>query len=227
MRYVVLGLIYRLVAFDLDGTLVDSLADLTSAVNAALADEGVAPLSRDEVVRFIGNGARNLVAGSLRARGGEVSEDRVSRALGVFQRCYDEVCLDQTVLYEGMEELLDALVRRGVLLAVLTNKPAAFARKILGGLGVDGYFERVVGGDDLPTRKPSPEGLLQLVEMAGVSAPQAILVGDSTVDLETARNARVDSCAVSWGFVASETLRAAGPTHLVATAAELRAVLSV
>ena len=225
MRYVVLGLIYRLVAFDLDGTLVDSLADLTSAVNAALAEEDVAPLSQDEVVRFIGNGARNLVAGSLRARGDEVSESRVSRALGVFQRRYDEVCLDQTVLYEGMEELLDALARQGTRLAVLTNKPAAFARKILGGLGAGGYFDRVVGGDDLPTRKPAPEGLLQLVEAAGVPPGQAILVGDSTVDLETARNARVDSCAVSWGFVASETLRAADPTHFVVTPAELGAVL--
>jgi len=186
-----------LLVFDLDGTLVDSARDLASATNAALARvaPGHAAIPLDVVRSFVGEGARLLVERSLRHAGIERSPDDV---LPVFFECYGERLLDTTALFPGMAEALDAV--RGHPLAVLTNKPGPFSRRILEGLGVDGRFERIWGAGDVPARKPDPGGLLRLVDELGSTPGTTWMIGDSAVDARTARAAGVRMAGVTWGL---------------------------
>jgi len=206
-----------LLVFDLDGTLVDSARDLASATNAALAR--VAPGRPDiplDVVRsFVGEGARLLVERSLRHAGLDLSPDDV---LPVFFECYGEHLLDTTALYPGMVEALDAL--SGRTLAVLTNKPGPFSRRILEGLGVAGRFARIWGAGDVPERKPDPVGLLRLIEELGESRETTWMIGDSAVDARTARAAGVRMAGVTWGLD-SEGVRGETPDRIVERPAEI------
>lgn len=187
----------RLIVFDLDGTLVDSSHDLATAVNAAL--ERVAPgtpaLALDLVRSFIGEGAGRLIARSVARAGLHLAPEAV---LPVFLECYAGCLLETTRPYPGILDALDALRPR--TLAVLTNKPGGMSRAILDGLGLSARFLRVYGGDDLPTRKPDPEGLRRLLHEADVEAHEAVLVGDSAIDVRTARAAGVRVVGVTWGF---------------------------
>lgn len=212
----------RLIAFDLDGTLVDSSRDLASAVNATLAriEPGAAPLSLDRVRSFIGSGARNLVAKSVAAAGVRAPVDDV---LSVFMEEYERRLLDTTVFYPGAREALDELDTHA--LAVLTNKPGGMSRRILDGLGVGPRFFRVIGGDDLPEKKPDPAGLLALADEAGLPVAGAFMVGDSAIDVLTGRAAGARTAAVTYGFDA-ESLRETPPDHLLADLRQLRAILA-
>ena len=207
----------RLAVFDLDGTLVDSVEDLALSVNHALAAVGLPPRTRAEVQGFIGEGARRLVE---RAVGGRA--DLVEPALAAWHAHYEVHCLDRTRPYPGVAE---ALSRATCRLAVLTNKPGPMARKILAGLGLLERFAEVVGGGEAP-RKPDPAGLLGLVARAGVAPAEAVLVGDSVVDVETGRAAGVRVVAVTWGLVRPDALRAAGAAALVERAEQLDAFLT-
>lgn len=206
----------RLAVFDLDGTLVDSVDDLAASVNHALAAVGLPPRTRAEVEGFVGEGARRLVE---RAVGGRA--ELVEPALAAWHLHYEAHCLDRTRVYPGVDAALARAARR---LAVLTNKPGPLARKILAGLGLLDRFAEVVGGGEAP-RKPDPAGLLGLVARAGAAPGDAVLIGDSVVDVETGRAAGVPVVAVAWGFVRPEALRAAGAAALVARAEELDAYL--
>jgi len=187
----------RLAVFDLDGTLVDSTADLATAVNAALAQ--VAPGSprlEAEVVRsYVGHGARNLITRSLTALGLPHPPDDV---LPVFLEAYRACLLDTTRLYPGIEEALEGL--RGLTLAVLSNKPGDMSRTILAGLGVAGRFARIWGGGDVPGKKPDPAGLKLLLAELAVRPDQAVMIGDSGVDVQTGRAAGVRTLGVTYGF---------------------------
>jgi phosphoglycolate phosphatase len=186
-----------LVVFDLDGTLVDSSHDLGAAINAMLArlDPRGPPLSVADVTSFIGNGARTLVSRSLVHSG---RHESVEQALPLFLEEYRQRLLDTTRLYPGTEALLESL--QGRHLAVLTNKPGDMSRSLLGGLGVAPLFFRIYGGGDLPARKPDPVGLVRLMEESGKTKEETVLVGDSSVDVRTARAAGVRAVGVSWGF---------------------------
>jgi phosphoglycolate phosphatase len=212
----------RLVVFDLDGTLVDSSRDLAAAVNATLARlaPGMPPLGLDTVCSFIGNGARALVARSLREAGLPAPPEDV---LPLFLAEYAAHLLDTTRLYPGVAEALDALAGRE--LAVLTNKPGEMSRTILRGLGVAERFFRVYGGDDLPTRKPDPEGLQRLMAEANVGPRETALVGDSAIDVRTARAAGVRAVAVRYGFD-PDGLAAEPPDALLGDLRELPALLA-
>jgi phosphoglycolate phosphatase len=201
-----------LAVLDLDGTLVDSVDDLAASVNHALAAVGLPPRSRAEVEGFVGEGARRLVE---RAVGGRA--DLVDPALLAWHDHYAAHCLDRTRPYPGIEAALARATRR---LAVLTNKPGPMARKILAGLGLLERFAEVVGGGEAP-RKPDPAGLLGIVARAGVAPADAVLIGDSVVDVETGRAAGVPVVAVTWGLVAADALRAAGAATLVSRAEQL------
>jgi phosphoglycolate phosphatase len=185
-----------LVVFDLDGTLVDSHRDLAEATNALLAELGAPPLSHDVITSLVGEGAAVLVRRALeRAR---VDPD-TPKALERFLSHYDSRLLDTTRPYPGMIETVRVLGARHRL-AVLTNKPQRPTMRILEGLGMDTLFSDVIGGDSAYGRKPDPSGLLDLVARAGVTPAGTLLVGDSPVDLATARRAGTHICLARYGF---------------------------
>ncbi|HET7295405.1 MAG TPA: HAD-IA family hydrolase [Vicinamibacteria bacterium] len=208
----------RLVVFDLDGTLVDSSRDLATAVNAALQEvaPGAPALSLPLVRSLIGNGARNLIDGSLRQAG---LSRRVEDVLPVFLRHYEACLLETTRLYPGVAEGLAALAGR--TLAVLSNKPGPMCRTILGGLGIAPLFARIWGAGDFPGRKPDPAPLQLLLADLGVSAGEALLVGDSAVDVQTARAAGVAVVGVPWGLDPT-SLESAPPDRILESLLELR-----
>lgn len=204
------------VAFDLDGTLIDSRADLTSAVNHVMRTLGRPEIPPETLYRYVGNGARVLLERAL----GPDHQQHLERGFGLFMDYYGVHLLDATRPYPGMVEALAALETRGVHISVLTNKPVALSRAILAGLDLAGRFVDVIGGDSLPTRKPDPAGLLQLGERTNTPRDRLLLVGDSNVDVDTARNARVAFCGVAWGLT-PDVLVAANPERVIAHPAEL------
>jgi len=182
--------------FDLDGTLVDSSVDLANAVNALLGDLGAAAIPTADVVGMVGEGAAVLVRRALTAAG---LDPETPGALERFLAHYDPHLLDNTRPYAGIVETLRKLSAR-TRLAVLTNKPARATELMLAGLELRGYFRDVIGGDTKWGRKPGPAGLLHLCEDAGVAPADTLLVGDSAVDLATARNAGTRICLARYGF---------------------------
>jgi len=187
----------RLLIFDLDGTLIDSQLDLANSVNAARDHMGLPPIANELVYSYVGNGAPVLIR---RALGPEASEEDVDRALQFFLAYYRNHMLDNTRLYPGVREALDRLHERGVLLAVLTNKPVRFSEALMTGLGLGGHFQRIYGGNSFAEKKPHPVGINTLLSELGTPSANAIMVGDSSVDIRTARNAGVVACGVTFGF---------------------------
>lgn len=202
--------------FDLDGTLIDSRADLAAAVNHVLRSFALDELPPPTLYGYVGEGARVLVERALGAEHAEL----VDPALHRFMRYYGEHLLDATRPYSGVVEVLGALAARGVTLSVLTNKPAAMSRSILDGLGLAVRFVAIVGGDSLPVRKPDPAGIAHLLHRTNTARERMLLVGDSPIDLRTARAADVAFCGVAWGLV-PDTLANCRPERMVAHPAEL------
>jgi phosphoglycolate phosphatase len=185
-----------LVVFDLDGTLIDSRRDLADAANALIMERGGSPLPVDAIAAMVGEGAALLVRRALRAAGTDLD---VARDLPRFLDLYDERLLEHTRLYEGTREMLESM-RRSHSLAVLTNKPQRPTERILEGLGIAPFFKWVIGGDTPHGRKPDPAGLASLIGAAGTTATDTLMVGDSAIDLKTARAAGVPLCLVRYGF---------------------------
>jgi len=200
-----------LLIFDLDGTLIDSKQDLARAVNAARAHLGLPPIDDQLVYSYVGDGAPVLIR---RTMGPEASEQDVQRALQFFLAYYGEHKLDCTRPYPGVPEALDRLQRAGVPMAVLTNKPVHTSRAILDGLGLGKYFRAVYGGNSFQHKKPHPVGVEALMAECAAARDRTMVVGDSAVDIRTARNAGVRSCGVTYGFQ-PETLRDDPPDLLV------------
>jgi phosphoglycolate phosphatase len=200
-----------LLIFDLDGTLIDSRLDLVHAVNATRAEAGRGPLPDEQIFSFVGNGAPVLVQ---RAMGPEASEEEVANALEFFLDYYRHHALDYTILYPGVGEALRGLHASGARLAVLTNKPVRISERIMQGLGLAPLFFRIYGGNSFNHKKPHPVGIEMLRAEANATAEDTWMVGDSWVDVQTARNAGVASCGVTWGFQ-PETFREFPPDVLV------------
>lgn len=186
-----------LVIFDLDGTLIDSKQDLADATNATRAHLGYPPLSEEVVASYVGNGAPVLIR---RALGLEASGEIVAQGLAYFLKYYFEHMLDKTVLYRGVREALDELREARVPMAVLTNKPFVNSIGIVEGLGLSDHFFRVYGGDSFPLKKPDPIGIEALMTEVKASRLRTLMVGDSHVDIKTARNAQVKACGVTFGL---------------------------
>lgn len=195
----------RLIVYDLDGTLVDTGEDITEAVNHMLTGLSTSPLSRQEVRRFVGQGLHDLIRRCLQ------TEDQrlVEQGTRLFERYYAAHLIDHSTLYPGVRETLEYFKDRQQ--AVLTNKPDPFARDLLAALGVSGYFREVAAaGAGLP-RKPDPTVLLAMMQRAGVGAGEALLVGDSVIDVDTGRRAGVLTVILMQGFEDPEDLAAAAP----------------
>ncbi len=212
---------FDLLIFDLDGTLIDSQLDLANSVNAARGHLGLPPIDNQRVFSYVGDGAPMLIR---RALGPEVNEDQVLEALEFFLAWYRDHMLDHTRLYEGVREALDRLHWRRVKMAVLTNKPVGFSRRLVEGLGLDAHFERVYGGNSFEHKKPHPIGVETLLAELGVGRHRALMVGDSAVDVRTARQAGIEACGVRWGFQ-PETFETDPPDMLVGRMEELAEVV--
>lgn len=217
----------HLVIFDLDGTLIDSRLDLVHSVNAALRHIGRPELPEHVIASYVGDGAPVLMQ---RALGGEQVEETVIRkGLEFFLSYYREHKLDHTTVYEGISEALTSIQGSGNgvprKMAVLTNKPVNPSRAIVEAVGLKPFFTQVYGGNSFDTKKPDPEGALQLLAETGVRPEQAAIVGDSHTDIETGRNAGLWTVGVMYGF-APQTLTDARPDILVDKPSELSAVFA-
>ena len=189
-----------LVVFDLDGTLVDSSVDIANAVNALILELGGTPLPLENIVGMVGDGAAVLVRRALKAA--DLDREKPRPAGGILERFlahYDPHLLDHTVPYPGMVDTLNWIGGR-LPMAVLTNKPARATDLMLAGLGLQSHFRDVIGGDTAFGRKPDPAGLTHLASAAGVALARVLMVGDSPVDLATARNAGTQICLARYGF---------------------------
>jgi phosphoglycolate phosphatase len=188
---------FRLIVFDLDGTLVDSRRDIADAANALLESCGAPPLSEDRIGAMVGDGAATLVARAFEASGIERPDDALERYLSL----YSERLLAHTKPYAGMVETLEEVSGRARL-AVLTNKPIRATLEILDGLELARFFDRraVLGGDGPFPRKPDPTALQHLQKQAGVEPAASVLIGDSAIDWRTARAADTPLCIARYGF---------------------------
>ena len=181
--------------FDLDGTLIDSKEDLVLSVNATLRAIGREELPADLVASYVGSGAPVLIS---RALGGSPDSEELQRALKYFLEHYEEHKLDYTRAYPGVRETLEQL--RGTQMAVLTNKPVNISVRILEGLRLAEYFKVIYGGNSFTTKKPDPLGANTILGELGITAQETAMVGDSEVDVQTARNAGMISAIVNFGF---------------------------
>jgi phosphoglycolate phosphatase len=226
----------KLLVFDLDGTLIDSAQDLCNSVNASLAEFNLGPLPDPAIAGFVGNGAPMLMRRAL-ALAGNIAPDQVNEALfaeayAFFLQYYREHKLDFTYAYEGvldalksLRELHDAPGGPQRIMAVLTNKPVRPARGICEGLGLAGYFLHIYGGDSFSLKKPDPLGLRSLMEETGATPEETVMIGDSCVDVETARNAGAWSIGCAFGF-GPQNILDNPPDVLVSTAADWTEALS-
>lgn len=224
------GTLPRLVMFDLDGTLMDSVPDLAAAVGKMLMLLGREPAGIGRVRDWVGNGSRVLVrralAGQLEHDG--VSDELADEALAMFMQAYAGGH-ELTAVYPGVRECLDWLREREVKLAIITNKPAQFIEPLLEEKGLAGYFDWLVGGDTLPQQKPDPAALFWVMDKAGVAPSESLFVGDSRNDVRAAKAATVRCVALTYGYNHGEPIADEQPAlvlddlrELVASAPGLR-----
>jgi phosphoglycolate phosphatase len=209
----------ELLIFDLDGTLVDTKLYLALSVNAMRQQMGLSPLPHEVIATFVGHGVAALIRRSL---GENTTDDTLQRGSELFVEYYRHHLLDNTIAYPGVPEALEEL--RGERMAVLTNKPTDMSRQILTGLGLASYFDVIYGGDSFPQRKPEPMGVWKLMEDLQVPAAKTMMVGDSDTDVLTGRNAKVWTCAVTYGFGAA-SLKDTPPDLLLEDLRELPPLL--
>jgi phosphoglycolate phosphatase len=209
----------QLVIFDLDGTLIDSRLDLIHSVNAMLRHLKRPQLPGDVVASYVGDGAPMLVRRAL----GDPKDERFFRsALEYFLAYYKEHKLDHTTVYDGIPEALQAMQSNGTRrkMAVLSNKPVNPSRAIVDALGLGNFFVSVYGGNSFDTKKPDPRGVHTILRETGVAPDHALMVGDSSIDVLTGRNAGIATCGVTYGF-APHSLGEVAPDVIVDSPQEL------
>jgi 2-phosphoglycolate phosphatase len=212
----------KAVLFDLDGTLIDSKKDIAAAANAARIHFGMPALPLEVVTNYIGWGIEHLNHKSLE------TEDpaRLAEGLEVLKAHYREHCVDQTLVFPGVRELLGFLKERGVSLGLVSNKPHEFTLITLEKLDLMKFFSVAMGADATPNKKPHPEPLLTALQKMGASPQEAVMIGDSPVDIQAARAAGMLVGVVEHGFVPREKLNAADPDWLVSSLEEFVEILS-
>lgn len=198
----------KLVIFDLDGTLVDSIDDLQSAMNVMLAKYGFLQKSRQDIENAIGTGALSLVEASLPENVRSNAKDYLPEFLSAYSAC----CTQKTYLLTGVQKTLEFL-KGQYELAVLTNKPEGFSREILEHLNINSYFSRVIGGDTIPSRKPDPKGIQHLLSEFNVEENEALIIGDGVPDVRAAKNAGIRCIALMNGYGKRADLEELAPDY--------------
>ena len=202
---------YRLFIFDLDGTLADTVKDVHYSINQLRRELDLPPISLEEAKKSIGPGPDRFV--KLLTPNPE--QNNLKKLIKRFRQIYAVHLLDQTKLFTGMESVLKTLHDSGLAKIVVTNKPGKYSRKILDGLGVLHYFISVLGPEDVTQQKPAPEPILKALELAQVQPDEAIMIGDTIYDLQAAKAANVDVCAVGYGYTSGDKLNSLKPNHFI------------
>ncbi|MEW5057672.1 MAG: phosphoglycolate phosphatase [Cycloclasticus sp.] len=216
----------KLMAFDLDGTLLDSVPDLTTAVQLTLAQLGLSSPSQAQVRLWIGNGARKLVQRALAAGvNGEVADELFAKAYPLFLKHYADNLNTHSALYDNVKETLLALQAAGIELACITNKPTEFTLPLLQEWGLDSLFSKVVCGDTFEQRKPHPMPLQRVAEFFEVSVEQAIMVGDSVNDIAAAQAAGFYSICVDYGYHGDDDVHQLGADVVISQFSEIKQLL--
>ncbi|MZH02110.1 MAG: HAD-IA family hydrolase [Nitrospinae bacterium] len=205
-----------LIVYDFDGTLVDTLFDIVDAVNLSLYELGLRTLSRETICKYVGKGVEKLMDQSINGTG----FDNLSMAVELFRKHYSENLMNHTRFYPFGREILVHFSDKKQ--AILSNKPEDFVRRILVSLESLDLFNAILGGDSLKSKKPDPEGLFHLLDRFQCSPEQAILVGDSPVDIETGKRAGVYTCVVSFGFGNPKEIDLAEPDCSIDHLSELK-----
>ena len=205
----------KLIVYDLDGTLVDTLQDITEAANHMLSTMQAPLLTPDQVRRFVGKGIQQLVSDCL----GIDDPGRIAQGLTLYRSYYSRHLADHSALYPGARELLEHFRTRQQ--AVITNKPNPYSRDLLAALGVAGYFFEIIGGDSPYPRKPDPTSVQSVMRQAGAAPAETLFVGDSPIDVETGRRAGVFTVTVTQGLADAQELAAASPDAMVSDLKEL------
>lgn len=208
---------YKLAVFDMDGTILDTLEDLKDSTNFALQKCGYPTRTYDEVRRFVGNGIRKLIE---RAVPEGLSVEEIDRVHEVFTEHYKVHCADKTKAYDGIKPLIEKLRANGVKTAVVSNK-ADYGVQELCKEYFDGLFDYAVGEKEGIRRKPAPDSVNEALRVLGIDKSEAVYIGDSDVDFETAKNAELPCISVLWGFRDEEFLREKGATLFVHDPAEI------
>lgn len=217
----------KLVSIDLDGTLIDSVPDLAWSVDRCMEAMGLQPSGETKVRHWVGNGALMLLRRALsdaRAEG-TVHEEEVNHALALFKKYYAERLAVDSRVYDGVFDALNWLTKQGIPLALITNKPIAFAEPILVKLDLAPFFKWTLGGDSLEKSKPDPMPLTHIAHTAGVAVAQCLHIGDSSTDIEAAKSAGFSSIAVSFGYNYGQPISASAPDAIIDHWGELSAVL--
>ena len=213
------GLVARkisLIVYDFDGTLVDTLFDIADAVNLSLNELGLRTLSRATIRKYVGKGVERLMAQSIDGTG----YTDLPRAVELFRRHYSENLMNHTRFYPSGREILDHF--RDKKQAICSNKPEDFVRRILESLKSLDYFDAILGGDSVESKKPDPEGLLHLLDRFQCAPEMAVLVGDSPVDIETGKRAGVYTCVVNYGLGDPKEIASVGPDCSIDHLSELK-----
>ena len=219
----------KLLIFDLDGTLIDSVPDLAEAINNMLIQLKREPFATDVIRGWVGNGAETLVKRALSGNGvidTQLDHTFVSEALTSFLDFYTQNLCDTTDVYPHVKETLHTLKKQGYVMSIVTNKPIAFVAPILKGLGLDGLFELILGGDSLPVKKPEPLPLLHTCQQLGFSIEEALMIGDSKNDILAANSANMQSIGVTYGYNYGEDISTFSPTTVIDDFQTLTALLT-
>lgn len=220
----------KLIAFDLDGTLLDSVPDLALATDQAVQAVGFAPVSEQQVRDYVGNGAEILIGRALSGSSQispDLDDEIYAKARELFDHFYQQTGHKLSHLYPAVEQTLTELKNAGFILTLVTNKPSKFVPEVLAKHGLDGYFSDVLGGDSFPEKKPNPMALNWLLEKYHLQPQQMLMVGDSMNDIKAAQNAGCASFALTYGYNHGAPISDSNPDFIADSIADLIEVVAV
>mgnify|MGYP000017336720 CR=1 FL=1 len=211
---------FELYIFDLDGTILDTFADIATATNQTLRSFGVEPLPVDQVRSYVGQGAKWMLSQSLQAAG-LTGKEEMEKALEMFPTLYLKHIADETRPYPGALETLKGLKAKGKTIALCTNKPYDWTIKLLGLLGITEHFEHILGGDSLDKKKPDPAPIYHMLDHFKASPKQTVMVGDSIYDIHAGNRADTFTCGIDYGVHSLQQLKEASADYLIKNLQEL------